>query len=61
LDVVETLVHDGVEHHLVLVPGHHAAPLREAAAWSGAKHVPVRSYGDALAPTPPVIYEEDRV
>ena len=38
-DVVQTLLHEGVEHHLALVAGHHAASLRAAAAWMGARLV----------------------
>ena len=43
-DVVQTLLHEGVEHHLALVAGHHAASLRAAAAWSGARLVRPRRY-----------------
>ena len=39
-DVAETLIAGGVEHHLALVPGHHAAALRTAAGWLGARLVP---------------------
>lgn len=35
-DVVAALMEHGVEHHLALAEGHHAAALRTAAAWSGA-------------------------
>lgn len=35
-DVAETLIAGGVEHHLALVPGHHASTLRAAAGWLGA-------------------------
>jgi hypothetical protein len=38
-DVAETLIAGGVEHHLALVPGHHAAALRTAAGWLGAQLV----------------------
>jgi hypothetical protein len=47
-DVVETLVGGGVEHHLALVPGHHADAVREAAAWLGAEVVPIARYADGL-------------
>ena len=43
-DVVQTLLHEGVEHHLALVAGHHAASLRAAAAWAGARLVRPRRY-----------------
>lgn len=61
LDVVDTLVHDGIEHHLVLTPGHHAASLREAAVWAHARPTALRRYDVAMAPPPyePTL-EEDR-
>lgn len=36
-DVAETLISRGVEHHLALVPGHHAAAVRTAAGLLGAE------------------------
>jgi len=35
LDVVHTTMAHGLEHHFVLVPGHHAAALIEFASWTG--------------------------
>jgi L-fucose isomerase-like protein len=43
-DVVQTLLHEGIEHHLAVVAGHHAASLRAAAAWMGAGIVRPRRY-----------------
>ena len=43
-DVVQTLLNEGVEHHLALVRGHHAAALRGAAAWIGAEVTRTRPY-----------------
>jgi L-fucose isomerase-like protein len=43
-DVVQTLLHEGVEHHLAVVAGHHAASLRAAAVWMGARLVRPRRY-----------------
>ena len=34
-DVVATVMAHGLEHHFVLIPGHHAASLGEFAAWTG--------------------------
>jgi len=45
-DVAETLIAGGVEHHLALVPGHHAAALRTAAGWLGARLVPRIAHHD---------------
>lgn len=47
-DVVETLVGGGVEHHLALVPGHHADAVREAASWLRAEVMPIERYADGL-------------
>lgn len=44
VDVVETLIMQGVEHHLALVPGHHGAALRSAAWCCGATLVPFTNY-----------------
>lgn len=49
-DVVQTLLHEGIEHHLTLVPGRHAVAVREAAAWLGAELVETCRYRDELAP-----------
>lgn len=35
LDVVHTTMAHGLEHHFILVPGHHAAALIEFASWTG--------------------------
>lgn len=43
-DVVQTLLTEGVEHHLAVVAGHHAASLRGAATWMGADLVQPRPY-----------------
>lgn len=43
-DVVQTLLHEGVEHHLAVVTGHHAASLRAAAVWMSAELVRPRRY-----------------
>ncbi len=43
-DVVQTLLQGGVEHHLAVVAGHHAASLRAAAVWAGADLVRPRRY-----------------
>lgn len=43
-DVVQTLLQQGVEHHLAVVTGHHAASLRAAATWMGATLVRPRRY-----------------
>ncbi len=48
-DVVGTLIGMGIEHHLALVPGHHAAAVREAARWLGADVVALTTYSDELA------------
>lgn len=34
-DVIETVMGHGVEHHFVLIPGHHRAVLDEFSAWCG--------------------------
>ena len=36
-DVLETVMHHGIEHHFVLVPGHHGAAFGELATWSGSR------------------------
>lgn len=53
-DVVQTLIHEGVEHHLALVQGHHAASLREAAAWLRADTIATRPYRDELLAAPEI-------
>lgn len=53
-DVVQTLMHEGIEHHLALVPGHHAASLREAAAWLGSRPITIHPYRDELLAAPEI-------
>ncbi|MEM7442741.1 MAG: hypothetical protein AAF414_05345 [Pseudomonadota bacterium] len=47
LDVVQTTMTHGLEHHFILVPGHHSAALIEFASWTGQrllKRVPYTPY-----------------
>lgn len=49
-DVVATVMAHGLEHHFVLIPGHHAGILAEFAAWTGMTtlgQVPMRDHLDA--------------
>ncbi|NCT11402.1 MAG: hypothetical protein GW767_01410, partial [Rhodobacterales bacterium] len=49
-DVVATVMARGLEHHFVLVPGHHAGVLAEFGAWTGMsalRRVPLRDHLDA--------------
>jgi L-fucose isomerase-like protein len=50
-DLLSTLYADGVEHHLALAAGHHAAALRSTAAWLGARLQ--RLHRDRGEPLPP--------
>ena len=36
-DVIDTVMHHGIEHHFVLFPGHHGAAFGELATWSGSR------------------------
>ncbi|HEY8595759.1 MAG TPA: hypothetical protein VIL84_11005 [Devosiaceae bacterium] len=36
-DVIETVLHHGIEHHFVLMTGHHGSAFAELATWTGAK------------------------
>lgn len=38
-DVISTVMGHGVEHHFILVPGHHQAVLSEFGAWAGLRHL----------------------
>ncbi|MCR9139485.1 MAG: hypothetical protein NXI27_26025 [Alphaproteobacteria bacterium] len=38
-DVVSTVMGHGVEHHFILVPGHHRDVLAEFGAWAGLRHL----------------------
>lgn len=46
-DVISTVMGHGVEHHFILVPGHHQAVLAEFGAWAGLRPLgplPARNY-----------------
>jgi hypothetical protein len=48
LDVLHTLFVHGVEHHIVLAPGRHAAAARELAGWRRMRLTPLTPYRDEL-------------
>ena len=52
-DVIETLMANGVEHHLALVPGHHAEAVRSAAWWLGAQVIGFEHYSAAPSTSTP--------
>lgn len=43
-DVIETLMSNGVEHHLALIPGHYADAVRSTAWWLGAHVIGFERY-----------------
>jgi L-fucose isomerase-like protein len=50
-DVVATVMAHGIEHHFILIPGDHAAPLAEFGAWTGMEPLRLRPFRDHLDAT----------
>lgn len=47
-DIVETIMSQGIEHHLILVPGHIEEALHECAALAGLSWINMEKYTDGL-------------
>ncbi len=50
-DVVATVMAHGIEHHFILIPGDHIAPLLEFGAWTGMAPLSLRPFRDHLDAT----------
>lgn len=51
-DVIETIMHHGLEHHFVLMPGHHGAVFAELATWTASRWQPASPAARYLPPAP---------